>query len=79
MAKKHAFRSLGLLRWNNVECPSWVVWRPNPFSNKSAAHSGLSKARGAALAVLKLMTSSYLLGACTGGSAGFSPLRIRST
>jgi hypothetical protein len=32
-----------------------------------------------ALAVLRLITSSYLVGACTGRSAGFSPLRIRST
>src|SRR5262249_6662587 len=31
------------------------------------------------LAVLRLSTSSYLVGACTGRSAGFSPLRIRST
>jgi hypothetical protein len=31
------------------------------------------------LAVLRLMTSSYLVGACTGSSAGFSPLRMRST
>ena len=32
-----------------------------------------------AMAVLRLMTSSYLVGACTGRSAGFSPLRIRPT
>jgi molybdate transport system substrate-binding protein len=32
-----------------------------------------------ARAVLRLMTSSYLVGACTGRSAGFSPLRMRST
>src|SRR5262249_28862670 len=32
-----------------------------------------------ALAVFKLMTSSYLVGVCTGRSAGFSPLRMRST
>src|SRR5215813_13263089 len=32
-----------------------------------------------AFAVLRLMTSSYLFGACTGSSAGFSPLRMRST
>src|SRR5262245_4910002 len=32
-----------------------------------------------ALAVLRLSTSSYLVGACTGRSAGFSPLRMRST
>src|SRR5262249_19624574 len=31
-----------------------------------------------ALAVLRLMTNSYLVGACTGRSAGFSPLRVRS-
>src|SRR5262249_20460974 len=31
------------------------------------------------LAVLALITSSYLVGACTGRSAGFSPLRMRST
>ena len=32
-----------------------------------------------ALAVLRLTTSSYLVGACTGRSPGFSPLRMRST
>src|SRR6516165_5818546 len=31
------------------------------------------------LAVWRLMTRSYLVGACTGKSAGFSPLRMRST
>src|SRR6516164_1306785 len=31
-----------------------------------------------AFAVLRLITSSYLVGACTGRSAGFSPLRMRS-
>src|SRR5262249_31792456 len=32
-----------------------------------------------ALAVLRLITSLYLVGACTGRSAGFSPFRMRST
>src|SRR5262245_53616643 len=32
-----------------------------------------------AFAVLRLITNSYLVGACTGSSAGFSPLRMRST
>src|SRR5262249_45211590 len=32
-----------------------------------------------AFAVLRLITSSYFVGACTGRSAGFSPLRMRST
>src|SRR5712691_11636239 len=31
------------------------------------------------LAVLRLITSSYLVAACTGRSAGFSPLSMRST
>jgi hypothetical protein len=35
--------------------------------------------RLSALAVLRLITSSYFVGACTGKSAGFYPLRIRST
>jgi hypothetical protein len=30
------------------------------------------------LAVLRLITSSYLVAACTGKLAGFSPLRMRS-
>src|SRR6516164_3333175 len=34
--------------------------------------------RPSALAVFMLITSSYLVGACTGRSAGFSPLRMRS-
>jgi len=32
-----------------------------------------------AFAVLRLTASSNLVGACTGRSAGFSPLRMRST
>src|SRR5262249_8531558 len=35
--------------------------------------------RPSAFAVLRLITSSYFVGACTGKSAGFSPLRMRST
>ena len=35
--------------------------------------------RPSALAVLRLIIRSYLVGACTGMSAGFSPLRMRST
>src|SRR5262245_60066733 len=35
--------------------------------------------RPSALAVLRLTTSTYLFGFCTGRSAGFSPLRMRST
>jgi hypothetical protein len=35
--------------------------------------------RPSALAVLRLSANTYLVGACTGRSAGFSPLRMRST
>src|SRR5690348_7211035 len=34
--------------------------------------------RPSALAVLRLISSSYLLGVCTGRSAALSPLRMRS-
>jgi hypothetical protein len=39
------------------------------------ASSCAGKSRPSALAVFILMTSLYLVGACTGRSAGFSPLR----
>ena len=54
----------------------------------AALHSITSSARAStvggtsrpsAFAVFRLITSSYLVGACTGRSAGFSPLRMRST
>jgi len=46
----------------------------------SASASSLSgTVRPSALAVLRLMTSMYLVGNWTGRSAGFSPLRMRST
>src|SRR5206468_3089077 len=32
-----------------------------------------------AFAIFRLITSSYLVGACTGSSLGFSPRRMRST
>jgi hypothetical protein len=35
--------------------------------------------RPSALAVFRLMTNSYLVGACTGRLAGLSPFRMRST
>ena len=58
------------------------------FSRKQHLYSITSSARASsdggtvrpsAMAVLRLITSSYFVGACTGRSAGFSPLRMRST
>src|SRR6185369_12428083 len=55
------------------------AWRTHSITSSARASSvgGISRPR--ALAVLRLTTSSYLVGACTGRSAGFSPLRMRST
>jgi len=53
---------------------------PRHSITSSASASSLSGTfKPSALAALRLMTSSYLVGACTGMSAGFSPLRMRST
>src|SRR5215510_8310770 len=46
-------------------------------SARASTEAGTSSP--SALALLRLITSSYLVGACTGKSAGFSPLRMRST
>jgi hypothetical protein len=57
-------------------------------SGHGAIHSITSSARASnvggtvrpsALAVLRLITSTYLVGACTGRAPGFSPFRMRST
>jgi len=52
-----------------------------PYSITSSARTSNvgGTSRPSALAVLRLMTSSYLVGACTGRSAGLAPLRMRST
>src|SRR5262245_35298364 len=49
------------------------------ITSSARASSVAGTSRPSAFAVLRLMTSSYLVGACTGKSAGFSPLRMRST
>src|SRR4029077_3124658 len=66
-----------------------LAWRKGSFIlNLPSHHSITSSARASSvdgtsrpssLAVFRLTTSSYLVGACTGKSAGFSPLRMRST
>jgi hypothetical protein len=56
-----------------------VVWRTYSITSSARASSVGGTSRPRAFAVLRLITSSYLVGACTGRSAGFSPLRMRST
>jgi hypothetical protein len=52
---------------------------PHSITSSARASTVGGNSRSSAFAVLRLMTSSYLVGACTGRSAGFSPLRMRST
>ena len=49
------------------------------ITSSARASTVAGTSRPSALAVLRLITSSYLVGACTGRSDGFSPLRMRST
>src|SRR5215470_5465475 len=49
------------------------------ITSSARASSDGGTSRPSDLAVLRLITSSYLVGACTGRSAGFAPLRMRST
>src|SRR5262245_48933267 len=52
---------------------------PHSITSSARASTAGGISRPSTLAVLRLITSSYLVGACTGRSAGFSPLRMRST
>ena len=52
--------------------------RPPSITSSARARRIGGTARPSALAILTLITSSYFVAACTGRSAGFSPLRIRS-
>src|SRR5262249_36688753 len=49
------------------------------ITSSARASSVGGTSRPSAFAVLRLITSSYLVGSWTGNSAGFSPLRMRST
>src|SRR5215471_16188168 len=49
------------------------------ITSSAVASSVGGTSRPSAVAVLRLITSSYLVGACTGRSAGFSPFSMRST
>src|SRR5262249_31347293 len=69
----HVQRKSYPLRATNRNALSHSInWSARPISV-------LGTLRLSDLAVLRLITSSYLVGACTGRSAGFSPLRMRST
>lgn len=52
---------------------------PYSITSSARARSVDGTAISSAFAVFRLITSSYLVGACTGSSPGFCPLRTRST
>src|SRR6516164_4636039 len=52
-------------------------WHSITSSARASKDWGTDKS--SAFAVVRLIASWYLVGACTGRSAGFSPLRMRST
>src|SRR5262249_16870457 len=49
------------------------------ITSSARASSEVGTSRPSALAVFRLIASSNFVAACTGRSAGFSPLRMRST
>src|SRR3954463_1852320 len=55
------------------------AWRTHSITSSARPSTLSGTGSPSAFAVLRLITSSYLVGACTGRSAGFSPLRMRST
>ena len=59
--------------------PRADIVRPYSITSSARASTDGGMVRPIALAVFRLITNSYLVGACTGRSAGFSPLRMRST
>src|SRR5258705_9407440 len=59
--------------------PNSEVTKGYSITLSARASSDVGSSRSSAFAVFKLMISSYLVGAWTGRSAGFAPLRIRST
>ena len=52
---------------------------PHSITSSARASNDGGTVRPSVLAALRLITSTYLVGACTGRLAGFSPLRMRST
>jgi hypothetical protein len=49
------------------------------ITSSAVANSAGDISRPGVLAILRLITNSYLVGACTGSSLGFAPLRMRKS
>ena len=79
---------IGAARWYVASVPGHEQVQQDAPEKARPTYSMTSSARASscdgtsrpsALAVFMLITNSYLVGACTGSSAGFSPFRMRST
>src|SRR5262245_41926474 len=82
IAQPHEFTRLRVRRERPCGCAAEQRDEVAPLhsiTSSARASSVGGTSRPSAFAVLRLMTSSYFVGVCTGRSAGFSPLRIRST
>src|SRR5262245_65723130 len=68
------------IKCDTGEYPLWAKSGHCDYSMtlSARASSAGDTMRPSAFAVFRLIASSYLFGACTGRSAGFSPLRMRS-
>jgi epsilon-lactone hydrolase len=68
------------LRDDHEQLPA-CAWLVSPWTDMTTARASSvsGTVRPSAFTALGLITNSYLVGACTGRSAGFSPMRIRST
>jgi len=72
--------SLAPRKLTHARCSPWCCWAFGYSMTSSAlARSVAGISSPSAFAVLRLISSSYRVGACTGRSAGFSPRRMRST
>jgi hypothetical protein len=79
-------KTVCLLKSGDVRCTYpcllWANsghWADHSITSSARASTAGGITRPNAFAVLRLISSSFLVGACTASSEGFSPLRMRST
>ena len=75
----HIGASRQATRWAKLRHMQYSKERRYSMTSSAVASKEGGTVRPSVFAVLRLTTSSYLVGACTGRSAGFAPLRMRST
>jgi hypothetical protein len=77
------YQASGATPYSDRSSTGWIApacgWRTYSITSSARVSTIAGTSRPSALAVLRLSTVSYLVGACTGRSTGFSPLRMRST